>query len=55
MWIKLMGSWLSRLVGPCVLTVLTGSLDSDVLQGSCCGGFDCSVASNAFCSWFSFP
>lgn len=53
-WIKLMGSRLSRLVVPCVLTILTGSLDSDVLQVSCCGGFDCPIASNSFCSWFSF-
>ena len=49
-WIKPVGSRLSRLVVPCVLMVLTASLDSDALQVSCCGGFGCPIASDSFCS-----
>lgn len=53
-WIKQMGSWSSCLVVPRVHTALTGSLNSDALRVSCCGGFDCSTVSKSFCSSFSF-
>lgn len=53
-WIKQMGSWSSCLVVPRVHTALTGSLNSDTLRVSCCGGFDCSTVSKSFCSSFSF-
>lgn len=53
-WIKLMGSRLSRLVVSMCTYNPDRFLESDVLQVSCCGGFDCPIASNSFCSWFSF-